>query len=171
MKKVKIKEEVPVGAAIFLLVVGIVLGSIFIFVTQYGAYGIEREEAISISANFESYRIYYGNHHSVSEIKINLEGYSPLYIDGACASEEVVDAVKALPQGARVDILVHPNSDTIWELKCADKTILPFEESQMDIKRENIGFGIIGIFLYFCAVLGGGALVMRWKRARKRKKR
>ena len=78
------------------------------------------------------------------------------------------DEIKALPQGAKLDMLVHPNSDTVWELKHGDKTLLSFEESQKDIKSENIGFIVLGIFMYFCAAIGIGSLLIRWGRTRKR---
>ena len=81
------------------------------------------------------------------------------------------DGIKALPEGAKVDMLVHPNSNTIWELKHDGKTILSFEESQKDIKNENVGFIVLGIFMYFCAAIGFGSLLIKGVRARKNNKR
>lgn len=172
MKKHKIKDPLPIGVAIFFIVVGLILGTVFTAGMLYWGSPIEREDAINVSATYDSYRIIHGrSHSSTSEIRIFLNECDSLCIDGACVSEEVINGVKAIPKGARLDMLVHPNSDTIWELKNGDKTILSFEESQKDIKGENIGFGIFGMLMYACAVFGGGSLLMRWTRAKKRKRK
>ena len=171
MKKRRIKDEMPVSVAIFFIVTGLIIGTVFIFGNQYWGKSIEREEAISVSAIFDEYKLCYGKYGSISEIKISFADRDFLNVDGMCVSDDVLDGIKALPEGARVDMLVHPNSSTIWELKHGDKTILSFEESQKDIKNENIGFGVLGIFMYFCVALGLGSLVKRWLKARKRNKK
>ena len=171
MKKHKIKDPLPIGVAIFFIIAGLIMGTVFTIGMQYWGSPIEREDAINVSATYESYRIHYGRHSSISEIKIILDEQDSLCIDGACVSEEVLNGIEALPKGTKVDVLVHPNSDTIWELKHGDKTILSFEESQKDIKGENIGFGIFGMLMYACTVFGGGSLLMRWIRAKKRKRK
>ena len=156
-----------------LLVVGLILGSIFVFGSQYWGEPIQREDATEVSAIYEAYEINPGKirKHHIKQIEITLADHSSVYIDGACVSEDVKDGIKALPEGAKLDMLVHPNSDTVWELKHGDKTILSFEESQKDIKDENIGFIILGIFMYFCAVIGFGSLLMRGVKARKKNRR
>ena len=161
------------GTAVMLLVVGLILGSIFIFGSQYWGEPIQREDAIEVSAIYEAYEINPGKirKHHIKQIEITLADHSSVYIDGACVSEDVKDGIKALPKGAKLDMLVHPNSDTAWELKHGDKTILSFEESQKDIKNENIGFIILGMFMYFCAAIGLSSLLMRGIRTRKRKRR
>ena len=161
------------GTAVLLLVVGLILGSIFVFGSQYWGEPIQREDATEVSAIYEAYEINPGKirKHHIKQIEITLTDHSSVYIDGACVSEDVKDGIKALPQGAKLDMLVHPNSDTAWELKHGDKTILSFEESQKDIKNENIGFIILGMFMYFCAAIGLSSLLMRGIRTRKRKRR
>ena len=161
------------GTAVMLLVVGLILGSIFVFGSQYWGEPIQREDATEVSAIYEAYEINPGKirKHHIKQIEITLTDHSSVYIDGACVSEDVKDGIKALPEGAKLDMLVHPNSDTVWELKHGDKTILSFEESQKDIKNENVGFIILGIFMYFCAAIGLSSLLMRGIRARKRKRR
>lgn len=165
------KQEITLGTAVMLLVVGLILGSIFVFGSQYWGEPIQREDAIEISATYETYEINPGKirKHHIKQIEISFDDHSSVYIDGSCVSEDVKDGIKALPEGAKLDMLVHPNSDTVWELKYGDKTILSFEESQKDIKNENIGFVVLGVFMYFCAAIGLGSLLMRGIRARKRK--
>ena len=169
----KEKQKTSPGTAVMLLVVGLILGSIFVFGSQYWGEPIQREDAIEISATYEAYEINPGKirKHHIKQIEISIADHSSVYIDGACVSEDVKDGIKELPEGAKLNMLVHPNSDTVWELKHGDKTILSFEESQKDIKDENIGFIILGIFMYFCAVIGFGSLLMRGVKARKNNKR
>ena len=173
MSKRRKKQEISLGTAVMLLVVGLILGSIFVFGSQYWGEPIQREDATEVSAIYEAYEINPGKirKHHIKQIEITLTDHSSVYIDGACVSEDVKAGIKALPKGAKLDMLVHPNSDTVWELKHGVKTILSFEESPKDIKGENIGFGVIGIFMYFCAAIGLGSLLMRWIRARKTKRR
>ena len=171
MSKRKKKQEISLGTAVMLLVVGLILGGIFVFGSQYWGEPIQREDATEVSAIYEAYEINPGKirKHHIKQIEITLTDHSSVYIDGACVSEDVKDGIKALPEGAKLDMLVHPNSDTVLELKHGDKTILSFQESQKDIKSENIGFIVLGIFMYFCAVIGLGSLLMRWGRTRKRR--
>ena len=173
MSKKRKKQKTPPGTAVMLLVVGLILGGVFVFGSQYWSEPIQREDAIEVSAIYEAYEINPGKirKHHIKQIEITLTDHSSVYIDGACVSEDVKDGIKALPQGAKLDMLVHPNSDTVWELKHGDKTILSFEKSQKDIKNENVGFVILGVFMYFCAVIGLGSLLTRGVRARKNKKR
>lgn len=169
----KEKQKTSPGTAVMLLVVGLILGSIFVFGSQYWGEPIQREDAIEISATYEAYEINPGKirKHHIKQIEISIADHSSVYIDGACVSEDVKDGIKELPEGAKLNMLVHPNSDTVWELKHGDKTILSFEESQKDIKSENIGFVVLGVFMYFCAAIGLGSLLTRGVRARKNKKR
>ena len=173
MSKRRKKQEMTPGTAVMLLVFGLLLGSIFVFGSQYWGEPIHRDDAIEISATYEAYEINPGKirKHHIKQIEITLADHSSVYIDGACVSEDVKDGIKALPEGAKLDMLVHPNSDTVWELKHGDKTILSFEESQKDIKNENVGFIALGVFMYLCAAIGLGSLLMRGIRARKNNQR
>ena len=173
MSKRRKKQEISLGTAMMLLVVGLILGSIFVFGSQYWGEPIQREDAIELSATYEAYEINPGKirKHHIKQIEITLTDQSSVYIDGACVSEDVKDGIKALPEGAKLDMLVHPNSDTVLGLKHGDKTILSFQESQKDIKNENVGFIALGVFMYLCAVIGLGSLLMRGIRARKNNKR
>lgn len=172
MGKRRKKQEISLGTAVMLLVFGLILGSIFVFGSQYWGEPIHRDDAIEISATYEAYEINPGKirKHHIKQIKIILADHSSVYIDGACVSEDVKDELKALPEGAKVDMLVHPKSDTVWELRHGGKTILSFEESQKDIKNENVGFIILGIFMYFCAAIGIGSMLMRCVRTEKEDK-
>ena len=172
MKKRNIKEPLPIGVATFFIIVGLFLGTVFIFGQQYWGSPLEREDAVVVSATYEKCWVQYGRtHSSISQIVLYLNERDNLCIDGACANEKIVERIKELPKGAKLDMLVHPNSDTVWELRYGDEVILSFEESQKDIKGENIGFGILGLILYAFAAFGIGSLLARALRARKRSRK
>ena len=171
MKKYKMNDPMPTGVAVFLIVAGLILGSVFVFGMQYWNADIEREDAVLVSAEFESYRFdRSGRGGNISEIRINLKGHPSFSIDGVCASTDVILEVKKLPKGAVLNMLVHPNSDTIWELKQGAKTILSFEEAREKLEKETIGFAFLGGFMYFCAAYGFGSLFQRWHRAGRKEK-
>ena len=171
MRRKKKSENMPVGYAVVLLVIGLSLGTVFTFGVQYWGEPIERGDAVSVSASFESYRIIHGRWSSINEIVLRFEDREQLSIDGACVSEAVLDGVEALREGALLDMLVHPNSDTVWELKHGGEVILLFEKSQKSIRAENTGFAFLGVFEYFCAAMGLGSLLMRLKKRKPRRKK
>ena len=158
MRKRKRKENVPTSVAIFFLVVGLLLGTVFTFGMQYWGAPIEREEAVAVSAEYMDYRVSYSKG-GISEIKLLFFDREAMFIDGACADDGVLEGVKALQPGARVEMLVHPNSGTVWELRQEERTVLLFENSQEYIKRETIGFTVMGIAVYALAAVGLLALI------------
>lgn len=163
------REKCPVAIAIMLIVVGVIMGTIFVFGTKYWGKEIQRKDAVAVSAEYESYKLNYGfmrKRRELNQIVLNFNGYNTLYIDGACASEEVLEEIKTLSKGAKLDMLVHPNSDTVWELKHHGNTILSFENAKKNITMENKGFIFLGMFMYFCALYGFVSLLMRWVEAR-----
>ncbi|MBE6597480.1 MAG: hypothetical protein E7641_07405 [Ruminococcaceae bacterium] len=171
MKKRRSHTPMSVGAAIFLTVVGLMLGTVFIFGNRYWSKPIQKSDAIQLTANYEGYEIRRGfTRNTVKQIKIVLSDGSAVNVDGACVSDEVKVGIEELPKGTTLKMLVHPNSSIVWELKQGGRMILPFEEAQKDIKNENTGFAFLGAVMYFCSACGLCSLFMRWIRARKRKK-
>ena len=85
-----------VFTAIVLLLVGIFIGSVFIFGQQYWHREIQKEEAIEVSASFRSFRVVYGRHDVLREVKINFEDHEPYYIDKPCVTEELLEAILIL---------------------------------------------------------------------------
>lgn len=157
----------PNIVALFLLVVGLFLGTVFTVGMSYWNAPLGRDDAEEVTATYSSYRIdydydRYGNRRDIQEVELQFTDHDELSIDGSCVSEEVKNAIKELPVGAELDMLLHPNSSSIVELKHGEKTILPFEEAVKDLGVERIGFLILGILLYLCAVWGAFVLLKRW---------
>ena len=176
IKKRKIKrnfieelEDIPIGFSLFLIIAGMLIGSVFTFGMNYWSGPVKRNDAVKVSARFESYRKEYGKY-TISEIILNFDGHDALSVDGCCLSDDVESGISNIPKGAELDMLVHPNSDTVLELKCGEDVILSFEESQKDFKRYDIGFAVLGVFLYLCAVMGVFSLILKAVKTQKRKK-
>ena len=166
MRNLLLKLLPAPNIAAVLLILGSIFGTVFTFGMQYWDADIQREDASEISGGFESYRVVYGygrphGSNQINEIKINLVGCEPVSIDGACVTEALIDRIDAIEEGTELQLLVHPNSSTIWELKDGEETILDFEYAKQHIKLENTGFAYLGYFMYFCAVAGLLSLLLR----------
>lgn len=163
-------SDVPVGVCIFFVVVGLLIGNVFVIGVWHWGSMIERAEAIPLSASFESYRICTSPKGSVNEIEIRFQDHEKLYMDGACFDAEVRAALDALAGGERVELLLHLHSDYIWEMKSGDATVLSFEDAKDGVLAENIGYTVLlGFFGYLIAILGAVSLIMQWKEREKRK--
>ena len=159
-------SPMPVGVALFFIIVGLLLGTVFTAVMHYEQGRIEREDAVTVSAVYDSYQLHYQKN-SIALVELRFLDRESLYIDGACADGELLAALEALPKGSSCEMLLHPRSDDVWELKHGAKTLLAFEQAQKALQLENVGFTMLGIFAYFWAVAGALSLLKRWIKARK----
>lgn len=146
-------ERIPKSVAWFLLVVGVVLGTVFTFGMRYWEASVTRDEAIYVEAEYASYEILYGRHRStVSEVKLFFNDREPLFIDGACCNQGVFDKLEAAESGAVFKMYLHPNSNTLLEIQNNDVIILQFENAVDALMSEISAFLILGILMYLIAV-------------------
>ncbi|MBO5868179.1 MAG: hypothetical protein J6Q54_04655, partial [Oscillospiraceae bacterium] len=54
----------------------------------------------------------------------------------------------------KICILSHPNSNTIVEFSTENGTILTFNETIHKLGEEATGFLFLGLFTYFCSLVG-----------------
>ena len=176
-KKTKVRTkrswivDIPIGVCIFFVVVGIIIGNVFVILTWHEGKLIDKNEAISVAATFESYTLHHSPKGSLNEVGIYFSDHVKLYMDGACFNIDVESALDNLKSGDKAELLLHPNSDYIWEMKCDETVILSFEDAKTRIRSENIAFSVIlGAFGYLCAGLGVVSLLLQFKeRGRKLK--
>lgn len=157
---------IPISACIFFIVFGLLIGNVFVIGTWYWGCVIDENEAISVSTSFDSYEVRYRKA-AVSEICVTFRDHEALFIDGACVTSEIENVLDTLKGGDKVDLLLHPNSNDIWQMKRGEDTILSFEDSKNQMLYDNIGFSVIGSFGYFCAALGIVSLVLQRKERKK----
>ena len=101
------------GDAWFLLIAGLIMGTVFTFGMQYWNAPISQEEAICTTAVYTSYTEQLERGH-VKEMIVRFEDHEQLYIDGACINEELRDRIHNLEPGTELSLIVHPNSNTLY---------------------------------------------------------
>ena len=116
--------------ALLVVIVSLFMGTTFTFGMQYRNKPIERDEAIPMTAAYETYDVH-RSRRSIKYIQLSLQGIenSP-DIDGCCVTDNLISLLQDIPAGAEVFLLLHPNSDTVLEMRCGEQTLLSFEEAQ-----------------------------------------
>lgn len=145
-------ERIPKSVAWFLLVVGVVLGTVFTFGMRYWEASVTRDEAIYVEAEYASYEILYGRHRStVSEVKLFFNDREPLFIDGACCNQEVLDKLDTVISGTELQMYLHPNGGELLDIRNNGISILRLDDAVDAVSSEVSAFFIIGVFMYLIA--------------------
>lgn len=159
-KRIKTKDPLPLSVAVLFLVVGLLMGSIFIFgQSAHWLKPVSREEAVEVSATFRSYRIRSvgrGSH----EVDLTFFDRDTLVID-TYMGEDMLDAVRSLEEGTMLQMLVHPYTDSVLEMRAGDDIILSFADSHGVLLFNSVGFAIFGAACYALAAFGLGSLIKR----------
>ena len=155
------------------------MGTVFIFGMAYWNKTITRNEAIMVNATYtshkESFRLFKTGH--TKGIYVSFSDYDNLYIDTVCVDDELRMELDALKKDTKVQMLIHPNADTILDVRTADKQILEFHEVMKELETDRKSFFILGVFCYFSAIVGLARIledckiVLWWKRRKKEKLR
>ena len=156
MKRYKKKSSLSMQQAIFFLIAGLLMGTVFTFGMSHWNEEIPREACKYVETEFLDY------HEDrpprkpahIREIIIDCSNGERYFIDGVSINKELRNAVGNLSEGERIRLLIHPNSDTILEFSCGDGLILEFKDTIKKLGQEKNGFGILGGFMYFLAVVG-----------------
>lgn len=161
----KYLQRMSKESAVCLLIIGLLMGTVFVFGTSYWNKPIEEHEAIQVEANFTSYNEIHGRRR-LKEVSVRFSDHEQLYIDGLCADEKVLEELEKLPENTKVRLVVHPNSNTIMSMKVKNNEILNFENVQHHLYLEKVGFFYIGLFMYIGAACG----LLRLLQLQKKKK-
>ena len=147
------KDPMPLGMAIALLVVGILLGSIFSFGMQYWNKEVTREECVKIQTQFLGYKEVLRKGH-INQIIIDCTNGERYFFDGGSVNSKLQNYLSKISPNEDITLLIHPNSDTIVEFSTSFETILIFSETIDKLGREATGFLFLGFFMYFCSLVG-----------------
>ena len=155
--------DIPLWMCIVFIVLGGVLGSIFTYDCLYLNQIIDREEAIVATGRFDSYEFSYGKGGAVSDVQINFIDRSELYIDTGY-HVEMDEKLESLKKGEQLNMLLHPNSQAIWELTSDDGIILSFEDAKSRTQFENGFFMLflVGMCL-ICVSMGVISLFVKYR--------
>ena len=165
-KKIRTKRswivDIPIGACLLFIIGGIILCTVFVFVTWHEGRLIDKSEAVSVSATFDSYIMHHSPKGSLNEIEICFRDRESLYMDSAYFNATIQDSLDQLDGGEQLDMLLHPSSEYIWEIKTDRDIILLFEDAKEGVLVENLGFSLIlGSFGCFCSVMGTTSLILQ----------
>ena len=168
MRKSK-SDPMPLKLAVFMLVIGVLLGSVFVFGMQYWNKSIPREDCTVIETQFISYDEiwHYKPTARIIEIAIDCANGNRYFIDGVSINKELQNKLSSLSKNENITLLIHPNSSTIVEFSNADNILLSFDETITKLGGEASGFFFVGLFMYFCALVGAYYVVYHIVRRRK----
>ena len=169
--KNKILKGVPTSAAVSLLLMGIIIAVVFNLDPLYFNRLIEREEAVEAKGVFESYEfLYSGKTDSVTEVRIYFSDREELYLNNY--NYDMDEKLALLRRGDEVQLLLHPNSDCIWEILANGNVLVAFDEVREIAAVDNILSGaILGGFGLVCAVIGAASLISKLFERRRIKKK
>ena len=177
----RVKKRMNKGEACAIFIMGIIWGTVFIFGNSYWNKTIEPDEAIEANVSYSSHKELvrllekYIDSRRQRGIQMNFSDYDSLYIDSACVNEMLRKQLDELERGTKMQILIHPNADTILDMRTSDNTILEFNDVMGKLEKEKYGFYLLGVFGYFSAVIGmtrfleDSRIVIEWKRRKKEK--
>lgn len=159
----KNKKSMTKGEAWFLMIAGMIMGTVFTFGMQYWNAPVTQEEAIHTTAIYESYATQ-REQGRVKEIIVRFEDHEQLYIDGVCINDKLLNSIDNLAPGLELSMIVHPNSNTIMELYADNQVLLEFQKTSEKLAGEATGFMGLGLFCYVLSACGLINLVFRKKR-------
>lgn len=162
----RLKKLPDLGQAVFLLIAGLIMGTVFTFLMDYTQGPVPVEEARPVSAVMQDVRGSYGrqnSRNSLREILIRFEDYKQLGIDHPVANKAMLDKLLSVAPGTTFDMLVHPNSATILELRIDGEEIVSFDDAVAKLSRENKAFFWMGVCLYAAAAFGAYVVILRLK--------
>lgn len=158
--KKEFTQPMPKAGAVFLIVVGILLGTVFTVGMHFWEAPVTKAEAVSLNAVFSSCKEIL-QHGRTQEIVVRFADHEQLTIDGVSLSDEVISKVEALKPGTVLTLYVHPNSSTILEMVDNGDVIIAFDETVSKLSAEVSGFTVLGILLYLGALFGIVKLIRR----------
>lgn len=172
-KKARNKEriaDIPVWMCFVFIVLGGVLGGVFTYNCLYLNQIIDREQAIVATGRFDSYEFSYGKGGAVSEVRIDFIDRDALFIDTAY-HVEMDEKLEALERGEQLNMLLHPNSEAIWELTVGENVILSFDDAKSRTQFENGLFMVLLVGLcLICFSLGVIALLAKYFEYKKKRR-
>ena len=137
----------------FLLIAGLIMGTVFTFGMQYWNAPVTKEESIHATAIYESYATQ-PEQGRVKEIIVRFKDHEQLYIDGACINDMLLNSIDNLVPGIELSMIVHPNSNTIMELHADNQVLLEFQNTSEKLTGEATGFMGLGLFCYVLSAYG-----------------
>ena len=142
-----------------MLVIGLLLGTLFIFGELYWYAPVQRQELRYVDAAYVRYQ--YHNYHITrhQSMTVFFEDGEVYDIASECVNDELLQELDAIAPGTVLHLGLHPNSSTILEITDHGRTVMPFAHAAKRVKFRARGFLLLGLFLYAAAGYGLHLLV------------
>ena len=162
-KPMRKKRSWLIDTPVWLFVLGLLLSTVFPYIIWHEGELIERNEAIPCSATLKSYVMLGSPRGPLNRVELRFTDHDSLDMDAAYFDADIQNKLD-LYRGETVDMLLHPNSNNIWEMKCGDTVILAFEDAKSGMLYDNIGMTVIlGGFGCFVVIVMVISLCLKWK--------
>ena len=147
------REKPGAGTCFACMLIGLFMG--YVFLQQPAQHApVPREEAVFLSGPLEECRVRYQKGH-IHGISLDITGQKRQFVSRICASDALAEALRELPEGTVVELLIHPLSHDVMEIRVGKEILLNFERAQERASRDADGFGMLGIFLVIMGVWSG----------------
>jgi len=161
------KHSIPLGTAIFLLIAGIFLGTIFTFGMQYWNEEVPLEACEVIERQIIDCDLIRArkSRTRIKQIAIDCANGERYFIDGVSSNKELQNRIAALTEQDDITLILHPNNaTTVIGMMTENDTLLDFDETIEKLGNEATGFMFLGIFMYLCSIIGLYHIIRRKKR-------
>ena len=148
MRRRRRSKPVSKSEAIAMLVIGLLLGTVFIFGELYWHAPVQRQELRYVDAVYVRYQYHDTRHQSMT---VSFEDGEVYDIAVECINDELLQELDAIAPGTSLHLGIHPNSSTIMEITDRGRTVMPFAQTEKRLKIRAWGFILLGLFLYAAA--------------------
>ena len=149
-------DPMPLPFAIFVLIAGLLMGTVFTFGMQYWNAEVRREDCIRVDTTILDYeKIRHPKHPTrLKEVAVDCENGERYFVDGVSLSDRFLETLDSIRSGTEATLLIHPNHNTIVEWVMEDSELLEFDDTIEKLQGEANGFLILGIIMYLFALVG-----------------
>lgn len=157
----------PVGLCAVMIVVGFIVGVVFVAIQWHEGAIIERNEAVSVTASYAGHtKVMTGK--GIYDIQFVFHDHEALNMPEIFWGDGVKSALEQLQENEKLTMLLHPNSNKIWEIRTGECVILFFEDAKCLQKNDNIA-GSVVMGTLGCLFIGMGivSLLLQWKERRR----
>lgn len=105
---------------------------------------LDEQNAIMLSAVFDSADPAYGKF-STKYIDLQFRDANEQTVDGCCLGYGLQEKLENIPSGTQMQLLIHPDSGNVLQIKAAGETLLDFDYAQDQLWRASRLFAGLGV--------------------------
>ena len=159
MKRKKTQKNSPLVGLILALILSLFIGTVMTFGQHYWRKPIPQSEAVHYTATYDSFQEESpGRFITYGPTILRFSDHDIANIDVECVTPYLLSRLEELHPGQTLEVWQHPNSHTVLALSADGEEILNYQRAQPALRKGNIGFLILGIFLYLTAALAAFGL-------------